>query len=102
MPEARESGGPDPRTYECAPDVAWVVETDAIVVVHGGTGAAYSLEYPEAAIWELLGRGYSYERVVSMLPTIASLSSSAAEQRVLHALDAWTEVGLLVGADGHG
>jgi hypothetical protein len=79
------------------------VETCGITLIHRGTGTTRSLRYPEAALWDLLSRGYSYERTLSLLCAIASLAPEAAERLLLDSLAAWVEVGFLVREeDNHG
>jgi len=102
MGEAPGADSAAARRWVCPPEVGWVVETARIVVVHRGTGAAHSLEYPEAAVWDLLSRGYSCERTISMLCAIASLEPRAAEQCVLAAIESWAGSGILVETGDHG
>ena len=75
--------------YRSMPRVAWAVNTDGIVLTNEATGAVCRLGYPEAAVWDLISRGYSYEVTVSLLCTIGSLTLDSAERLVLESLAAW-------------
>ena len=82
--------------YRYAPDVAWAVEQDHVVVVDTPTGAARHIGYPQAALWDLIGRDRSWAGIVSKMGAIASLNPEPAERLVRETIDAWIEAGFLV------
>lgn len=83
--------------YRPAEQVRWAVEAAGVVLIHNTTGAATTLCYPEAAIWELVTRGDSNDRIAAKLCAIAGLELAAAYQLVLDTLAAWREAGFLDG-----
>ncbi len=89
-------------TYQCTPSTRWVVELDRIVVVNQMTGTVRSLEYPRAALWDFIARGYSYDQIIPMLCSIASLQRDAIEELVGQSLEQWTQAGFLKRIDRHG
>jgi hypothetical protein len=80
--------------YALAPGVKWVVNRSSVTVTDG-RGQAVTLEYPEAAVWDLFSRSYGYGKVVSMTGYIASLPPEAAADVVRRAVGAWVARGLL-------
>ena len=80
-------------TYRLAPRVQWVVDGFGLTVADG-RGNVHKLQYPEAAVWDLFTRAYSFSDVVSMMTHIASLDPAAAEAMVRTSIEAWAQVGL--------
>lgn len=90
------------RQVRSAEGVAWAVDRGGLWLLCEASGASQWLAYPEAAVWDLLSRGLSFERTVSLLGPIASLGSDEAERLVRRCIEAWTEAGFLArtGDDG--
>lgn len=80
--------------YRLAPGVKWVVDR-LTVTVSDGTGHSWTLQYPEAAVWDLFSRPYAYDTVVSMMTHIASLDTRSADAMVRGAIEEWAQRGLL-------
>ncbi|MBI4473382.1 MAG: hypothetical protein HY646_11995 [Acidobacteria bacterium] len=81
--------------YRLAPGVQWSVEARGLLV-KGAGGKVQFLEYPEAAVWDLISRGYRFDKVVSMVSCIASIDQDAGRKLVAESLDKWVNSGLLV------
>src|SRR5207247_9849736 len=81
-------------TYRLNPRVRWVVERYGIVLTDSG-GRVRTLEYPEAAVWDLFSRGYAFDKTVTMVSHIAALDTSAADSLVRAAVDDWVAGGFL-------
>jgi len=64
-------------SYRVSPAVRWVVEKRGLLLV-GGDGSHLRLGYPEAAIWDLLSRGYRTRTLVSSLAHIVGVDDSTA------------------------
>jgi hypothetical protein len=47
------------------------------------TGSVHLLAYPEAAVWDMAGRGYEMSRIVETLRHIACVPATVAEQMVV-------------------
>jgi hypothetical protein len=80
--------------YSLAPGVHWVVNRFSLAITDA-RGEALTLDYPEAAIWDLFSRSYSYGKVVSMTAYIASLTPEMAAAVVRRSVDDWVARGLL-------
>ena len=89
-------------TYQCAPYIRWVVELHGIVVINEKSGAVCSVQYPEAAIWDMISRKYSYEQIVPILCAITSSSSHEVEKLLVESLEQWTETGFLIKTENNG
>jgi hypothetical protein len=88
--------------YRAAEQVRWAVEAAGVVLIDGVTGAATTLGYPEAAIWDLITRGDSRERIAAKLCAIAGLEPAAAHRLLLDTVAAWREAGFLAAGESSG
>lgn len=95
MADPREARLASARVYQCAAGVTWAVEKDGIVLVHPDTRAVCTLGYPEAAVWDLISRGYSYRQTVAAVCAIGALTPAAAERLVHEHVTGWAEAGFL-------
>ena len=71
------------------------METGGVVLIDGVTGAATTLGYPQAAIWDFLTRGESDEQICAKLCAIASLDPAAAQALARETMAALREAGLV-------
>ena len=67
-----------------------------ILLVNEGTGITCSLGYPQAAIWDVITRGYAYEQAVQMLTAITSLHVEEVKKLLFESLAAWVNAGFLI------
>ena len=88
--------------YHCAPGVRWAVETRGVAVFHPDKGVFATLEYPEAAVWDLASRGYRFDRIAELVGHIAGVERPAAESLVIDALERWLAMGLLEKGEADG
>ena len=89
------------RSFRVAPGIRWVVETHSILISDGSTEPV-RIEYPEAALWDLVTRRHRTERCVALLAYIAGLDAAGAERLANETLETWERAGFLVstGDDG--
>lgn len=80
--------------YRLSPTVRWAVERFTLRLTDA-RGQVAILGYPDAAIWDLLSRGYPYPKVVSMMTHIAGLDEGEASSAVRSAISAWVKGGFL-------
>ena len=85
------------RKYKLSPGVRWVVERFSVTLTDG-QGTVRTLRYPEAAVWDLLSRGYAFEKVVSMITHIAAVDASTADSLVRATVDDWAQAGFIESA----
>ena len=71
--------------------ISWVVETRGIRLIRPGKGGAVWLDYPRAAVWDLLARRYPPLQVIPMLQAIAGLDAAAAARLLSECVAAWKE-----------
>jgi hypothetical protein len=81
--------------FRIAPGVGWSVGR-ANLTLTDGRGHVRTLGYPEAAVWDLLCRGYAFEKVVSLTTHIAGLDDAQAKLLVRRSIESWRQDGLLV------
>ena len=60
-----------------------------------GKGNVRNVDYPEAAIWDLLSRGYSFTQVATMMAHIASVDVERANAMIRDALEEWAASGFI-------
>lgn len=87
----RQLGG----RFRPAPGVSWAVESLGVVLVPGDGAPPCCLAYPWAAVWDLLGRGRSFEAMVRILGVVGDLAPEQAEPALRRALSSWAAVGLV-------
>lgn len=88
--------------YYCAPQVTWAVETEGIILINKHNGMVCLLNYPKAAVWDLISQRYSYNQTISLVSLICSLDRDVAERLVLESLEGWVKAGFLVKESNHG
>jgi hypothetical protein len=101
MTEPGRDHAVDTQRYHCPEHVGWSVEIDTIRLINRRSGAVCRLGYPEAAVWDLLSRGYAHEDLVRLLGVIASVDLSEAEQLVLRTVKDLAEKGFLTQSGNH-
>ncbi len=89
-------------TYQCHPQAAWIVEKYGLSLVHPDTGQSMRLNYPEAALWDLLSRGLPVQRAAVIMTVISKMAPGAVLRWIVETLDYWAQAGWLIigGEDG--
>ena len=82
------------KTYHVSRAVVWSVGRTNLTL-SDGRGHVHTLEYPEAAVWDLLTRGYRFDDVVRLTGHIGSLPPADADALVRSALARWCDAGLV-------
>ena len=77
------------------PDVRWIVEEWGIRVFHVEKGQILSLEYPEAAVWDLLSRDPREETIVSKLSAILAWPESRSRGLLRSSIRRWLDLEVL-------
>ena len=89
-------------TYQCAPHTKWAVDIRGILLMNEESGTVCLLLYPQAAIWDVISRGYSYAQTVRMVCAITSLQADEVEKLLVKSLEAWTRAGFLIKTPNYG
>ncbi len=95
--EGREAG-----PYCSAPDILWLKDAGQTIVVDRATGRSWMLRGVEAAIWDLLVLGYSFEQAARLLALLADMVEDEARVSLSTTLQRWERVGILVMEKGKG
>ena len=98
-----DAGGPDGSraVYRKATGVSWAVEADELILSNG-QGTVRRLGYPKAAVWDLISRGYPFDKVVTMMTFIAAVDADQARALVVTSLAEWVRAGYLCRDGEHG
>ena len=81
--------------YCAASGIRWLAEEHGVLVIDELARRSEALNYPEAAVWELLLRGHSLPETVSMLKYIAGITDERAQLCVEQCVDRWCKAGWL-------
>jgi len=82
--------------YRCKPGVQWLVDLHSIFIIDRDTGNQMTLKYPEAGVWELIGRGYSFDEILRMIAVIESMDQKEAEGLIKSCLNTWVRRGFFL------
>ncbi len=85
----------DGRTCRPAPGVVWTADAAQTLLVDRDAGLSWTLEGVEAAVWQWLAAGNSYERTLRLLGALLSLSREEAGRRLDAILQGWLDAGIL-------
>lgn len=81
--------------YRCAPDIVWTRDADRTILVGRQRGKSWSLDGPEAAIWDLLALGYRPERIVRFLSVLSAHSWEEARGTLSAVAQGWLDEGIV-------
>ena len=82
--------------YKCSEQLHYVVEYSSIILVDTRRGHTLTLEYPEAAIWDFLCRGYELSRINRLLTYICHITATHADSIIKDFLSLLIENDFLV------
>lgn len=91
-----------PERYDPTSGTAWSVEPRGLLVLPSDGGPALRLEYPDAAVWDLLAMGNPPPAVVEKIAAMQGIPRTAAERTVFDAILRWTRAGLIMRRGGDG
>lgn len=80
----------------------WLVESRGVELFDAKSGKRESLPYPQAAIWDLLVRGYGVEAIGPMVELIGGIAPAQAAALVAGSLEDWIRGGWLEAEGGGG
>ncbi len=92
--------GQDGLAYGPAPGVAWVKDAGQTILVDGPAGRSWTLEGLEAAAWDLLVLGHSFERTAGSLALLAGTDDEQGQTTLLAMVHRWQLAGILSAAVG--
>jgi len=85
-----------------AEGVTWLVEEHGILVIDELSRRSQLLQYPEAAVWDLLVRGHGTRRAATLLRWILAIPEPTAETLIKNCLQEWSDAGWLCESDQEG
>ena len=80
----------------CEPHIKWSVESKGVVLIHPERNEVLKLKYPEAAVWDLIQRSYSFEKTVKLLSAITLEDEKTTMVFLMKTLQEWVEKGMLI------
>lgn len=86
--------------YSPAPGIAWVKDAGQTILVDGLGGKSWILHGLEAAAWDLLALGYSFEEAAGSLALLAGMDDEGGRTTLLATVRRWREAGILCAAEG--
>ena len=87
------------RTYYSAPGTMWLRDAACTLVIGPDRGSVCRLSATEAAAWDLLVLGYSFDRLVHTLSLLMDDSEEAACEAFMSMLAGWADAGLVCTED---
>lgn len=74
-------------TYYLNPDFSYAVDIQDIKLIDNSNGKLITLNYPEAAIFDLLIKQYPHKMMIRMLSKIGLMTDSHAENLIRDTID---------------
>jgi hypothetical protein len=86
--------------FTCTDALSWSVETGSILLF--ARGRCFRLDYPKAAIWDILARGQSMDTAMSKTALIARLGRDETAALVADCILEWRREGWLHAGEDDG
>ncbi len=84
------------------PFIKWSIESRGIFLINTVSKKSQFLDYPQAALWDLLSRGYPYDQIITMLSAILSKDKEGVKTIVQISIEEWLQNGFLLGGNNDG
>lgn len=82
------------QNYRVENNVKWTVELHSIML-WDQEGCVHDIEYPQAAVWDFVSRGYSTSDIISRITHIATLTQAEASILVNDTLNQWLNMNVI-------
>lgn len=83
------------QTYQCAPEIVWVKNTDHLLLINQVSGQQWTLDSTPALIWELLNASTPAKKIVPLLTHIEAIEAAEAAAIVQKTVQKWQQDGLV-------
>ena len=93
-------GGQDGLAYGPAPGITWAQDAGPTLLVDGLAGQLWILAGLEAAAWDLMALGYSFESIARSLAILAGVEDEQGRTILWATVGRWQEAGILSAAEG--
>ena len=87
--------------YGPAPGLTWITDAGRTVLVDGLGGRSWTLHGLEAAAWDLMALGYSYEGIAGTLALLAGTDDEQGHTLLSATVRRWQDMGLLCAAEAN-
>ena len=77
------------------PDISWIVDHASVKLINENTNTVKILNYPEAAIWDFITRGYPTEKLILLISKIAYINTSHATTIINDTIESLYKQGFL-------
>jgi hypothetical protein len=88
--------------YHCHPETTWTVQKEGLFLVRRDTGESIIVNYPEAALWDLVSRQVPIHRVMKMMTFVNHADLDTVRSWIVKTIEIWMHEGWLIakGDDG--
>jgi len=82
-------------TFRCNPHIKSAVELNGVVILNLDSGDSIFIGYPQAAVWDLVSRDFSFKQILKMISAITGQNEVEVERLIIECLNDWAENGYL-------
>ena len=75
--------------------ITWTMDLNCVKVYDSNSHKSSVIEYPEAALWDLIQQKYPADQIILMMAAITKDDKSHAEEWINKNIQAWLNGGLL-------
>jgi len=82
--------------YRQNPDVRYIIESSGLILINTRSGNKLAIDYPQAAVWDLLIKNYAPDLMIRMISNILLISRTQAKSIILDTLESLYRKGFLL------
>lgn len=90
------------RIYQCLPHITWAVDCNRVILINEHIGRMRILQYPQAAVWDLLSQGFQPQPMGCILSEILAIDPDEAKTLLVSTLENLLTDGFLTEKHSHG
>jgi hypothetical protein len=76
--------------YKIGSHVKWTTDINCVKIYNGKTHKLGILQYPEAALWDLISQQYSMHRMTSIMAAITGKDTAEIRGWIKRTMDEWS------------
>jgi hypothetical protein len=82
--------------YRQNPDVSYIVESNSLILINARTGNKLVIDYPQAAVWDLIIKNYTFDMIVRMISNILLITGNQSKSLIVDTLEYLYDKGFLL------
>ncbi len=82
--------------YRQDPDVSYTVESNGLILINARTGNKLVIDYPQAAVWDLIIKNYTPGMIVRMISNILLITRNQSKSIIRDTLESLYDKGFLL------